>query len=341
MFSRAHIVPSLSKGGAEKVLSQVIELSDEKCVVLVFKRNDHEVSVNAEVVELFSLKALNIVFRIIRSGKPISAWLYSSCLIGIFIKFWNSRIPLTLHFRNGSPFKKQHYFILLLIKWITKFASKNIKCVFNSYSSLRAHRKYIFRCPFDVVHNGVDCKSELNLNRFSDSNLNILIVALFREEKRYDKMLAVISDFINHSDIVFHIAGPDPDEIRKLAENVSCELDNCRLYGRLEEVDFLYETCHVNLLLSDTESLSNVILESAVHGLFNVVSNVGDSHLVVKDSGILVSSVEEAIDAIKLYRSLPVETKLHKARLIRKTVELDFDLNRQITKLLRAELCAE
>jgi glycosyltransferase involved in cell wall biosynthesis len=341
MFSRAHIIPSLSKGGAEKILSKVIEFSDEKCIVLVFQRNDYEVSVNAEVVELFSLKGLNIVFQIVRNGKPISAWLYSSCLIGIFIKFWNSRIPLTLHFRNGRPFKIQHYFILSCIKWITLFNKKNIKCVFNSYSSLRAHSKYVFRCQYDVIHNGVDPKSELNVNRFSDSNLNIVIVALFREEKRYDKMLAVISNFISHTDIIFHIAGPDPGEIRQLAESVSCELENCRLYGRLDEVDFLYETCHLNLLLSDTESLSNVILESAVHGLYNVVSNVGDSHLVVKDSGVLVSSVEEAIDAIKCYNSLPIGTKVHKARLIRKTVELDFDLNRQITKLFRAELCAE
>lgn len=341
MFSRAHIVPSLSKGGAEKILSKLIELSDETCIVLVFKKSVHEVSVNAEVVQLFSQKGLNIVFDIIRKGKPISAWLYSSCLVGILMKLLNSRILLTLHFRNGRPFKIRHYFILSIIKWVTFINKKNIKSVFNSYSSLRAHRKYVLRCPIDVVHNGVDHKSELNLNRFSDSNLNILIVALYREEKRYDKMLAVIGNFIDHSDIIFHIAGPDPNEIHQLAKSVSCELDNCKLYGRLDEVDFLYKTCHVNLLLSDTESLSNVILESAVHGLFNIVSNVGDSHLIVKDSGVLVTSVEEAIDAIKGYKCLPIELKLQKARLIRETVELDFDLNSQITKLLRAELCAE
>lgn len=341
MFNRAHIIPSVSKGGAEKILSKVIEVSEETCVVLVFKRSVHEIKIKAEVVKLFSIKGIHVAYQIVQRGTPVSAWLYSAYLIGMLLKLLNSKIPLTLHVRNGRPFKLSHNVILSAVRFFSYVSSRNIKAVFNSDSSLRAHRKYIYRFPVEVVHNGVDYNSHLNFNKFSESNLNVLIVALFREEKRYDKMLAVISHFNDHTDINFHIAGPSPNEIRKLAEDLSLEFDNCKLYGRLEEVDFLYQLCQVNLLLSDTESFSNVILESAVHGLFNVVSNVGDSHLIVKDSGVLVTNVSEAIDAIKEYKSAPLDFRLEKAKNIRETVETDFDANIQMTKLLRAELCVE
>jgi len=191
------------------------------------------------------------------------------------------------------------------------------------------------------IPNGVDVESiNLVLHKYRRliNPKTILYVGRLEEKKGLRFLVKAFAQI--SGDVTLKIIGDGPfrDELAELVNNLKVK-DKVRILGRVSESELnqLYATAHVFVLLSSYESHSMALTEAMAYGLVPVVTNVGGNRNIVSnhENGFLVSypaSINEVSNVLcKLIRDQNlIDLISEKAR---KTVKERFNIE-LTTKLL-------
>ncbi len=307
-----HIITNLGDGGTEKVLYNickhdvanqhiVICLKDSGKYFLLLKKIGTEVYFIK--MELFSIYKFFYLIKILRSLRPdvVQTWLphadfiggLAARLAGINRVVWNIRysnlngvVKLRTIFLINI-LSKLSRFIPKMIIVVSKSALKNCKdlgycseklrLIQNGYdlSIFKPFKKKIFiRKKFKIEKNTHVIGSVARYDSTKDHK-NLLNSLSIVKKKKIKFFCVLIGSNINNKNLV--------KEIKKL------ELSSyIKLIAKCNDVSKYMKEMDIHILSSKTEGFPNVVAESMACGTPCIVTNVGDSALIVGKTGWIV-----------------------------------------------------
>lgn len=205
-------------------------------------------------------------------------------------------------FRASNMDLAQYGKVPQLIFWLQKkFSSKVDKIIANSYASIKFHKEEGFDMSRSVViANGIDTdKFHRNFQKrqevrakyhLKESDIAIGIVARIDYMKGYlifAQAAKALLDTYEH--IYFFSIGGGDEKIKNECEAILGDTKRFFWLGNQSNVAHIYSGLDIAASSSFGEGFSNSIAEAMSCEIPCVVTNVGDSSLIVKDIGIVVN----------------------------------------------------
>lgn len=299
-----HIINSLSIGGAEKLVSDIVPLFQSKGLkVDVLLLNGLETSFSAElkratVDKVFSLGIGSVynpifIFKIIpylKNYDIVHVHLFPALYFTVLAKwlsFSNTKLIYTEH--STSNKRRSNFVFRNFDKIIYKGFSKIITIGEEVDTNLKLHLPNINSNKFILINNGVDITRILGakaLNKkdfFHGDNFTLIQVSSFRQPK--DQRTLIKAMELLPSDIKLLLVGEGPlkDNCQKLADDLGLNT-RIKFLGNRNDVPQLLKMADVAVLSSFHEGLSlssiegmvtNPFVASDVQGLSGIVSGYG------------------------------------------------------------------
>lgn len=222
--------------------------------------------------------------------------------------------------------------------------------IVNSHAVAEAARQQESPPPrrIEVIPNGLDLSQPPPSDAASHrrSTTSIGIVSMLRPEKRLDLFIEAARRLLDQKrDVTFEIAGDGPERARLEALVSRYNLHkHVRFRGVMDRVREFLGTINVGVLCSDTEGLSNAIVEYMAAGLPIVATAVGGNLELLEDGATallcpagdadaLARGIARALDEPEMARRLGAEA--------RRRCEAKFDLKLVVDRYeqLYRELC--
>lgn len=357
----AHVIVGLGDGGAERTLFKVATADNE---------NRHEVisltslgkygpmlleeGVPCQALGAQSWRWILVVFRLVRllrSTKPdlINAWMPHAALLvslgQIFVAapkvFWSIRATDYGRGMRSLPTRV----VVQLLAYMSHFLPRKILVV--SERAIESHANIGFsREKMVCISNGYSSASVARTNdngtevaeASSHGNRLVLgMVARYHYQKDHKGLLAALSIVkANRKDWILKLAGPGVSDSNGELVALISEMglsNNVFLLGQVAEPETIYRHLDVHILASSFgEGFPNVVAESMLSGVPNIVTDVGDSARIVGDTGWVVSpnspqDLADVIEDVLSYTSSEIHTR---GRLARERVEKEFSLDAMI-----------
>jgi len=281
MIKVLHVINSLSAGGAERLVSEIVPLMNEegfKVDILLLgqaqgifidelkSKGINVISFNAKLYSFSNVVKLSKYYKnydIVHSHLFPS--LYWVALAKLARPFANRKVKLiaTEHNNKNRRFGKPHF------RPIDKF-------IYSQFSELIAisHKVYhvlsswIERKDVNIIYNGV------NLSRINSAHKtvlpqhkkNILMVASFTKQKDQATLIRAVQRLDESYHLYFAGDGPTKNDNIKLSKELGLE-DRVHFLGIRNDVPSLMKTVDLNILSSNFEGLSCVVLESMAAGV--------------------------------------------------------------------------
>lgn len=299
-------VPSLSIGGAELMVAQLIENIDsfENKVILVVLSSKQ----GTYIEDLLEMKGINIVYLNKKIGPNLNTIL-KAIIIGREFK------PDIIHTHLSSFFYMLPYAIMFRIKIIH---TEHTRAIFESSGFRRSILKYCYQKRIgipvaisnllkreisevynlnsdliEIVFNPVNIKKFTNesIQKYKNNQKIVFInVARFVEPKNHLELIKAFKEVNNYNkDTKLLLLGDGP--LRNVIERRinEFELENTiELKGNVQNVDYYLGTSDIFVLPSKYEGLPLTILEAMAAGLPIIATSVGGVPDIVKDNGVLV-----------------------------------------------------
>lgn len=205
-------------------------------------------------------------------------------------------------FRASNMDLKQYGILPQIIFWLQKnLSSKVDKIITNSHASIEFHKEQGFDMSRSVVvANGIDTnKFRRNIHErqefrdkyhLKESDIAIGIVARIDYMKGYlifAEAAKALLDKYEH--IYFFSIGGGEERIRNECEAILGNANRFFWLGNQTNIEAIYSGLDIAISSSFGEGFSNSIAEAMSCEVPCVVTNVGDSALIVKDIGIVVN----------------------------------------------------
>ena len=307
---------SLGIGGAERILvSLACELQKygHKVSVLNIGRDSFfqdELSANGvQTVSPFSagcrgerafetvrvLWSFRIIFKIVKSFRPdiIQSWLYPADLVAGFTgKILG--VPVVWGVFSGHvSFKFYSASMYALIRMCGTLSSYLSRAIIScSAFGRRTHVGIGYpRTKFLYIPTGFEIAPTQNResrNHHSDA-VTIGMLARWTIEKRHDRLIQAVADQIAiGQNVKLVLAGGRGVDARN-PSLFQCLVDtevikDTELLGAIDDVEEFWNRIEIFCLFSDSEGLPTVIGEAMAHALPCLVSDVGDSRVLLADS---------------------------------------------------------
>tara|TARA_B100000767_G_scaffold224280_1_gene213328 strand:+ start:3249 stop:4289 length:1041 start_codon:yes stop_codon:yes gene_type:complete len=331
-----HIIPTLQNGGAETVLSRLVQefsVSVEQYVItLQGAPNDFHYSEIIKYAKVIDRKSdPNTVDQTIikNSDAPILAWMYSAILFSHKLKHrLKTQNSITWNIRHSSFRWNQLYQKSALFGFAVLSHLKKPKIIYCSFSSQQVHEKYFFsKKNRTVIQNRLAKRMKpLSLDFFPRDKPFLLYVGRYDPVKGPDRLIKIVQDvFKKNKTHSLTIAGSGWKETM-IPQNIR---DKVFLAGNVSNVCELYQKAEVLLFTSYTEGYPNVLVEAAVSGTPIVGFQAGDSKLILDsyDLGFSVSNQKQFMDRLnRLMKELPSQDQKLKAAQ-RQFKQLDFSIS--------------
>jgi len=252
-------------------------------------------------------------------------------------------------FRASNMDLKKYGKVPQIMFWLQKKLSKKVdKIIANSYASIEFHKKEgFFMDKAIVIHNGIDTyrfkKSEDKREKFrkkyslKETDIAVGIVARIDYMKGYIVFVKAIKKLLEKFDNikVFAVGGGD-EKIKKECENILGKFNNDRFIwlGNQKNVENIYNGFDIVSSSSFGEGFSNSIAEAMSCEVPCVVTDVGDSKIIVGDIGIIV----KPNDVNALYQGLEkmINSDYKKLGVLsRKRVVENFSIDKMVQKTER------
>jgi glycosyltransferase involved in cell wall biosynthesis len=249
-------------------------------------------------------------------------------------------------FRASNMDLKHYGKVSQFLFWLQKRLSKKVdKIIANSYASIAFHKKSGFNMNNAVViHNGIDTEK---FRRYSDKRVEfrdkyalkeddiaIAIVARIDYMKGYiifSKVAKRVLDTYNN--ITFFSVGGGDKDIKKMCEEILGDFNNSRFIwlGNQKNVENIYSGLDITTSSSFGEGFSNTIAEAMACECVCVVTDVGDSKIIVDDIGIVVkpNSIDELYSGVEKMLESDYKSLGYKSR--RRVIE-NFSIKKMIEK---------
>ena len=319
MIKILHVITGLSTGGAENMLLKLISsttvTSNIKIVGVVSLLDKGTIGPKIEalgvpVFELNMKRGLPAPWHLVKLAKiihksntdVIQSWMYhanlaatlAAAMIGKNCVIWNIRHCL-------HDYKNEKFLTRLMIKLGSILSRYPKKIIFNSSVSLSKHVEVGYRENQSlVIPNGFDVslfRKYQNNSIFSQLNLpdSVIIVAIFG---RYDVIKDHKNFFIAMSQVLVHtnnvialaVGNGVDNENRAIVSQIE-ELgisDRVYLIGERQDVCKIMSACTIIVNSSKSEAFPNVIGEAMACEVTCVVTNVGDSSILLEENGKVV-----------------------------------------------------
>jgi glycosyltransferase involved in cell wall biosynthesis len=301
-------VPSFNGGGAEKVMSLLINNFNRNAyeiIVVTLHKAHNSYKVNASVyIELsanrvlFSGYSLNKIIQLHKPDFIFTTLTYVNTYIGLLDYIFRfdsiliareSTIPSVNNRRNRFSF---------LYDFLLRTAYKRFKLIVCQSHSMERDLNEKFGISNNkllVIHNPV---FETSLDNFIEKKSDLpifLTVAMLRKEKGIDRIIDALA-LVNY-DFRYIIVG-DGRERKYLEKRVQ----DLNLMGKIKFMGFskspneYYRSADVYLQGSYYEGFPNVILEAGMHGLPSLVfDSVGGTNELIKNNinGLVANGINE------------------------------------------------
>jgi glycosyltransferase involved in cell wall biosynthesis len=361
-----HIITGLGNGGAEGVLYRlclncssaehvVISLLDDGKYGPLLKDAGVDVrSLNLSASPISLIKVIKL-FLTIRQLSPdvVQTWMYHADLLGgICAKFagvknicWNVR-----HSDLKAGVKATTRLLVFLSSRISHFIPNRI--VYCGFHSRSIHENLGYcRSIGVVIPNGFGVSAlKKRVGAYKDNRLTIGMLARYNNQKNHMGLIKALGKIREKYEFDVLLGGPNvsKDNFSLKEMLVLSGLENSvELMGEIDDVAAFYGRLDIHVLPSVSgEGFPNVVAESMMFGVPNVVTDVGDSKYIVGDLGFVASSLDDtAIEAalrtaIELFISSPTEWISLRSN-VRERIQINFSLNKMVVNYENLWLGAE
>ena len=317
-----HIITSLSTGGAEMMLYKLVSKINRSCFD-IYIASLTNISLMGEKIEklnipvvavgmkrgwrsFFSFSGFFKLLRIVKNYKPdvIQTWMYHSDLIGGLVgKIL--KIPVIWNIRHSNLKPKYNKKTTIWTAKICAKFSKTLpeKIICCSYASKNVHSKLGYdKNKMVVIPNGFDLdiffpdrKGREKIRKELGIDEKTIVVGFFarfdplKDHKNFFEAAKIVHKV--YPDVHFLLCGDGINwENKKLREWIkkSGVEKITHLLGRQDDMKNIYNSIDVFCSSSFSEGFPNVIGEAMACGVPCVVTDVGDSAIIVKDTGFVV-----------------------------------------------------
>lgn len=316
MISKIHIITGLNQGGAETMLYKLLKSMDKaKYDIKVISMMDEGIygpKIRELGVDVYPLNmnrgipspmALLKARQYIKDADIVQTWLYHADLFGYLITRFSNK-KLIWGIRHSNLEKDQNNPRTIKIAKINAKLSKKVDCIVsNSLRAKETHRKIGYHVDnFKVIPNGFDFskfyKMENGRTKVNDIINNQEDLPIITHVGRWDilkdypnliKSLYILKEDGNNFKVALCGANIDSDnsELVKLIREHELE-DNITLLGRRDDIPIIMSGSDLFVLSSSGEGFPNVVGEAMACETPCVVTDVGDTKMIVADTGIVV-----------------------------------------------------
>lgn len=317
MIRIVHIITGLGSGGAENMLYKLLKYSDKnKYYYEVISLIDEGVlgeKIKSEGIKIhtLNLSSKNIVKSLLKARSIckdfhiVNTWLYHADIFGFIISKMLLKKKIIWNVRHSNLDRNANKRRTLKIVKINSFLSKRVDCItYNSNKALETHKKAGYSNKnFIVIPNGFELdKFKFDQNKrdkirkelfISDEDKVLITVGRWDIQKDYYTLLRALNE-IKNQNVLFKMimVGTNLDSSNKELEELLTRYnlkENLFLLGRRNDIPELLSAADIYVSSSLGESFSNAIGEAMACELPCVVTDVGDSKVIVGDYGKVVS----------------------------------------------------
>jgi len=358
-----HIISGLLTGGAEKSLFNLLKggLSDFCCNYVVSLTGEGTVGSQIKSlgvsVEVLNMKNVSSIFpasqkllRIVNHVKPdiIQGWMYHGNIAATLIKILSSNPSFLVWNIRHCLYKLGHEkTITQLVIFANRFfSSQPDALLYNSKISKKLHEEFGFSSSNgNVIHNGFDVKTFFPLcgvrNRIRselgipDDAFVVGHVARFDPLKDHKTFFSAASNIAKrYSKVYFLVVGREVEFSNKqLMSYIPASLQS-RFYllGDRGDVPCLLKGMDLLCQSSCSEAFPNVLGEAMASGVPCVATNVGDSSIIIGDTGILVPPRDDLalFSGIEKFLTMSVKDYCILSKLARVRIERNFSLTKTV-----------
>ncbi len=355
-----HIITSLSTGGAERALFNLLSggLGQASETVVLSLTNDgtfgEQISgLGIRVYTLNmrrglpSISAFIRLRRVMRDFRPdlIQGWMYHGNLIAVLAGILAERHPAVVWNVRHSLYSLKNE------KWLTRqvicanrfISSKADKIIYNSRVSKTQHQAFGFAADKSVViPNGFDTEvlrpdpDKRNMMRqvfgIADTETVIGHVARFHPLKNHAGFLqAAVTVLQTRPDVTFLIVGRDVHlNNPAISGIVPVNLRHrFRFLGERRDVHDVMQAMDVFCLTSSSEAFPNVLAEAMSLEKPCMATDVGDCKIILGNVGhiVPVESPQSFAEAILALLAQPVSARNERGSLARRRIEENYTLS--------------
>jgi glycosyltransferase involved in cell wall biosynthesis len=299
-------VPSFNGGGAEKVMSLLInKFNRELFEVIVVTLKQEEVAYKVSADKFIELKVKRVLFsvfglyRVIKDEKPdflFSTLTYVNTYIGLLDYIIRFKTVLIARESTIPSINNKQRRLGFLYNFLMLIAYRRFKLIICQSESMRRDLNEKFHFSNDkliIINNPVDKKID-NLSLRQQSDIPIFVtVAMLRKEKGIDRIIDALA--LVTYDFKYYIVGDGSERV--FLENKVNELqltDKILFTGFTNKTYQYLNMADVYLHGSYYEGFPNVILEAGIYGIPSLVfDSIGGTNEIIKNglNGYIVNDI--------------------------------------------------
>ncbi len=238
-----------------------------------------------------------------------------------------------------------------LSRWVIRgnrlVSSRTDLVIYNSYVSRKLHEDFGFASACSrVVPNGFDLdefKPSLHTKQHIRGELGIPDdafvvghIARFHPMKDHSNFLRAVTQVIrNHSNVFAILIGKNIDwNNEMILREIPPDLEkNVRLLGERRDIPDILRALDMLCLSSAWgEAFPNVLGEAMATGVPCIATDVGDSSIIIGDTGFTVPpcNLDALASAIESFITLPSQTRISLGRAARARIEANYSLPKSV-----------
>lgn len=355
-----HIITCLGSGGAENMLYKLLKYSDDNQyyheVISLMDEGTVGEKIKAEGIKIHTLnlngknlfKSFIKAKRICKEFDIVNTWLYHADLFGFIIAKILSNKKLIWNIRHSNLDKNANKVRTLKIVKLNSILSKYVDRV--TYNSNKAFENHIRTGYVDkkstIIPNGFELdKFKFDLEdrdrirkdlMINEEEKVIITVGRWDIQKDYYTLFKALKE-LKKKEVHFKMimVGTNLEYLNKDLTDLIDQYDlneDLILLGRRKDIPAILSVADIYVSSSLGESFSNAIGEAMACELPCVVTDVGDSKLIVDDTGLVVEAKDHLGLAKKLLTMINNSNYRETGKKARNRVVQNYD----ITKIVKS-----
>lgn len=331
------IVPSMRGGGAERVISTLLQHIDKNKfdlnLALITKEGKFldDIPTYVNLIDLDAKRVRNSIFKIIKvinSLKPdivFSTLGHLNLLISIIRPFLSKKIVFIGRESNTvSVINKQSKYPKLF-----DFLYKNF---YNNFEHIVAQAEYMKKDLVEnyqiksekitVINNPIDFENIKKLSNisskklFNKSKINLLAVGRLSHQKGFDTLLEIMKELDEKYFLSILGQGPDEEKLKSTIKEFSLE-SKVQLLGFQDNPYIYMKQADIFVLSSRFEGFPNVVLEANACGTTVIAFDCpgGTNEIIVDGENGYLAKCQDKNDFIKKLQQISFEKEINQTIL--------------------------
>ena len=360
MIRIIHIITGLGSGGAENMLYKLLKYSDKNLyyheVISLMDEGVMGEKIKAEGIKIHSLnlcgktifKSLLKARNICKDFDIVNTWLYHADIFGFIVGKIILKKKLIWNIRHSNLDENENKNRTLKIIKINSLLSKQVDCItYNSNKAFETHKEAGY-----LNENSVIIPNGFEINKFkfdqsqrrkirkgfsiSEEEKVLITVGRWDIQKDYYTLLKALNELKKQNvNFKMMMVGTNLDssnrELEELVTKYNLKEDLFML-GRRTDIPELLSAADVYVSTSLGESFSNAIGEAMACELACIVTDVGDSRLIVGETGVTVQAKDYISIASEIMNYLKL-SKIARKSEARKRVIDHFEIQSVVKKV--------